>query len=281
MLGTRITAYIAIAFFSSSMWAPAQAQAIASGDTPEANGAGVFDQSAPSFAQADEQRNRWEVVVNPYFMAPSSGGKFGVGPLETNIDSSAADLFKRLNWAVLGAVEVGNGDISFGFDVNYINIDVARGERGPIKVDGHQAAYTFMVFKRIDQHAEVYAGLRITDFGLRLRCSGTCPRAEGSILDGGVTRNRSWSEPLIGLRVRDELSPRLDVMVMADVGGFSVGSDFSANVWPQIGYRFGERTRLMAGYRIIYVQFDEGEGRERFLFDAVTHNPTLKLKFHF
>jgi hypothetical protein len=223
----------------------------------------------------------WEVVVNPYFMVPATSGKFGVGALEASLDTSPGDFFRKLNWAVLGAVEVGNGDIGFGLDVNYINLSIAESEARSASLTGHQAAYTLMAFKRIDPRAEVYVGVKVTDFGLRLRCDAGCPQPLAPPGGTEASRNRSWAEPLVGVRFRDDLSERLDLMVMADIGGFAVGSDFSANVWPQLGYRLGERTRLMLGYRLIYVQYDEGEERERFLFDAVTHGPTLGVEFRF
>ncbi|WP_416907396.1 MAG: hypothetical protein ACMVO5_10150 [Polymorphobacter sp.] len=227
----------------------------------------------------------WEVIVNPYFMAPYSDGKFGVGELQTNIGSSPADVFSKLNWGVMGAVEVSNDDWSLVLDANYLNIDVTNDDTRNILLNGHQAAYTVMLMKRIDPRAEIYVGYKVTDFGLQLDCNTVCPQPlDGAVPTPGLTgasRNRSWHEPLVGIRFRSELSEKWDVMVMADVGGFSVGSDISANVWPQIGYRIGKGASLLAGYRLIYVQYDEGEGRERFLFDAVTHGPTLGLEFRF
>ncbi len=223
----------------------------------------------------------WEVVVNPYFMIPASDGRFGVGELETGISSSPADLFSNLNWGFMGAVEVGNGNWGFVFDVNYLNIDATNDDIRNVSVNGNQAAYTLTVLKRIDPKAEVYAGLKVTDFGLQLSCNTLCPVPLAAQTAAEQSRNRSWMEPVVGIRVRHEFSDRWGVVVMADVGGFAVGSDFSANVWPQIGYRFGERLSALAGYRVIYVQYDEGEGAERFLYDAVTYGPTLGMEFRF
>jgi hypothetical protein len=231
--------------------------------------------AAPAVAE------RWEIVVNPYFMAPTSDGKFGVGPLESSIGSSPADIFRRLNWGVMGAVEVGNGNWAFALDVNYLNVDLTDDSRRQVSVNGHQAAYTLMVMKRIDPKAEVYAGLKLSDFGLRLECSPSCPAPSGNGGAIDVSRNRSWMEPLVGLRIRHDISNRWELVVAGDIGGFSVGSDFSANVWPQIGYRIGDRVSGLVGYRVIYVQYDEGEGRERFLYDAVTHGPTIGLEIRF
>lgn len=227
----------------------------------------------------------WDVVINPYFMAPYNDGKFGVGELQTDISSSPADVFSKLNWGVMGAFEVTNDDWSFVFDVNYLNIDVTNDDIRNISLNGHQAAYTAMVMKRIDPRAEVYIGYKVTDFGLQLDCNTVCPQPlGGAVPTPGLTsasRNRSWHEPLIGMRIRSELSEKWEFVFIGDVGGFSVGSDISVNVWPEIGYRISKGVTVLGGYRLIYVQYDEGEGRERFLYDAVTHGPTLGIEFRF
>lgn len=223
----------------------------------------------------------WELVVNPYFMFPTSDGRFGVGQFETGISTSPADLFQNLNWGFMGAIEVGNGNWGFALDVNYLNIDLTDDGRRQVSVNGHQAAYSFMVMKRIDPKAEVYVGLKLSDFGLEMECNGSCPVPQGN---GGAfdeSRSRSWIEPVVGLRVRHDFSDRWELVVAGDIGGFAVGADFSANVWPQIGYRLGDRLSALAGYRVIYVQYDEGEDSERFLYDAVTHGPTIGLEFRF
>lgn len=231
-------------------------------------------------AAAPAAAEDWEIVVNPYFMIPTSDGRFGVGMLETGINTSPADLFDNLNWGFMGAIEVGNGNWAFALDVNYLNVDLTDDARRQVSVNGHQAAYTFMVMKRIDPKAEIYAGLKLSDFGLRLECTAVCPvpLANGA---RNISRNRSWLEPVVGLRVRHEFSKHWELVVAGDIGGFAIGSDFSANAWPQIGYRLGDRMSALVGYRLIYVQYDEGEDAERFLYDVVTHGPTIGLEFRF
>jgi hypothetical protein len=237
--------------------------------------------AAACLAAVPAQAEPWHIVVNPYFMVPASDGRFGVGNREVGTSSGPADLFRSLNWGFMAAVEIGRDDWAFVLDVNYLNVDVTDDARGRGSVDGHQAAYTALVMKRIDPSAEVYVGVRRADFGVKLACSSACPSPLGPQGSAELSRSRGWTEPLIGMRVRHPLSRKSDFLMMADIGGFSVGSDISVNAWPQISYRVSNRLSGLAGYRIIYVRYDERASGRRFLYDVVTHGPTIGLELGF
>lgn len=239
---------------------------------------------ATSVAAAPAAASDWELSVNPYFMLPTTGGTFGVGAAETNVSASPSELFSRMNWGIMGAVELNNGDWGVAFDANYLNVDATIDDIRRGSVNGHQGVYTLSVLKRIDAYAEVYVGARVTDYGLTLDCNTQCAvplPAGGTAAAGPRARSQTWIEPLVGLRTRLPASDAVEVVVTADVGGFSVGSDFSVNVWPQLAWNMSDRTRVMAGYRLIYVQYDEGEGGDRFLFDGVTQGPTIGMEIRF
>ncbi len=223
----------------------------------------------------------WEIIVSPYFMLPTTNGKFGVGRYETEVADSPADLFSKLNWGVFGAVEANNGDWGVNFDVNYVNIDASPDDRR-LSVNGHQAAYTGIILKRIHEYAWACAGVRYSDFGLDLECRNGCnlPLLPGST-PAERRGNKGWFEPLVGIRAELPFNEKLDLTVTADLGGFGAGSKISANVWPQLGLHIARASKLLIGYRIIYVDYDQGVGRDRFLYDVATFGPTIGLEFRF
>lgn len=226
----------------------------------------------------------WEVTVNPYFMLPTTGGTFGVGRFETDVAASPSELFSRLNWGFMGAVEVNNGNWGVALDANYFNLDASNDDIRRASLNGHQGVYTLTVLKRISREAEVYAGARLTDYGLTLDCNTTCPipaQLGGGAFSAARSRSKSWVEPVVGFRARLPFSESVGMVFAVDVGGFSVGSDVSVNVWPQVAWKLSERSSVMVGYKLIYVQYDEGEGSERFLFDGITQGPTLGFEFRF
>ncbi|OYU14937.1 MAG: hypothetical protein CFE37_08670 [Alphaproteobacteria bacterium PA4] len=233
---------------------------------------------AASLALAGPARaGDWEFIVNPYVMAPSSNGKFGVGPFETQISTSAAAVFRNLNWGVMGGLEANNGVWGVNLDINYMNVDVTDDDVRRLSVNGHQAAYTGTLLRRVHENAWVYAGLRLSDMGVALGCNQACP------LPGGtpVRRGKQWVEALAGFRADLPFNDRLAMVMTADVGGFGFGSEISVNAWPQLALRTGRNSRALLGYRLIYVKHESGEGASRFEYDALTFGPTLGVEFRF
>ena len=219
----------------------------------------------------------WEFIVNPYFMAPAIDGDLGVGRFDAKVGASPSDVFSRLNWGVMGTVEANNGEWGFNLDVNYLNVDATDDRKRRFSVNGHQAAYTATVLRRVHPAAWVYVGARLSDMGIRLDCNTDCP----VVGDRSARRNKQWVEYLAGFRATLPFNDRVDLTVNADVGGFGIGSEVSVNAWPQLGLRISKRAKAMLGYRMIYVKHESGEGASRFVYDALTFGPTIGAEFRF
>ena len=67
----------------------------------------------------------------------------------------------------------------------------------------------------------------------------------------------------------------------ADVGGFGIGSDFTWQGQADVGYRFSKLFQLGLGYRFIGIDYENGEGSDRFKYDVDTYGPVLRFGFHF
>jgi hypothetical protein len=230
--------------------------------------------SLASAAPAHAEEGDWEFSITPYLMAPAMDGQTAAGPLETNISTSPADIFRNLNWGAMATIEANNGRFGIAADITYMNLEAKRD--GLInKVGGQQGAYTGMLLARIDPNAEVYIGARLNDLGVKL--SGTGPLGNPR----EASRSRSWVDPLIGMRVNLPLGQTTDLTVMADIGGFGVSSDIAVQAWPTVGFRLSEGARALVGYRVIYTDYEAGSGLRRFKYDVVTHGPTVGVKLSF
>jgi hypothetical protein len=88
-----------------------------------------------------------------------------------------------------------------------------------------------------------------------------------------------WVDPLVGGRVRLAIAPGHELFVRGDVGGFGVGSQFS---WQAVGgYTFdyavqnGITYSGLIGYKALYADYAQGQGRRRYEFDMLQHGPVV------
>ncbi|MGL6044192.1 MAG: hypothetical protein ACRC1J_09725, partial [Sandaracinobacteroides sp.] len=115
------------------------------------------------------------------------------------------------------------------------------------------------------------AGLRYWDVSNDVRTSSNrLPTFEGGASD-------SWVDPIIGARANIGLSGPLFGMAWAYVGGFGMGSDFSADLYGGLGYRFSPGFAVQLGYRWLAVDRTSGD----FGYDVEQYGPMLGLTFRF
>jgi hypothetical protein len=230
--------------------------------------------AAAAVVAVPAQAEGWAFSLTPYFMAPLMDGKAAVGPLDINVSASPSDIFSNLNWGAMGIIEANNGKFGFAVDLTYMNLET-EGPGGRATLSGHQGAYTPMVLARVDKHAEVYVGARINNINAGI--SGTGPLGNPR----SASRTETWVDPLIGVRTNFQLSRTIDLSVMADIGGFGIASDYAVQAWPTFGFRLGNTSKAILGYRAIYVSYSNGSGPDRFVYDVLTHGPTLGVEFRF
>ncbi len=82
------------------------------------------------------------------------------------------------------------------------------------------------------------------------------------------------------MKIRD----RHQLVFRGDIGGFGVGSDFAWNVAGLLFYDFdlfGKDASVIAGYRALYQDFEDGSGANKFAYDVTTHGPILGMVIRF
>jgi hypothetical protein len=102
-----------------------------------------------------------------------------------------------------------------------------------------------------------------------------------------VARNSGtdWVDPIIGMRVTQEITPRDEITLMADIGGFGVGSQFSWEVFGGYSHSWAlGRTcelALALGYRILSADYQQGSGTSQRGLDLTLHGPLAGLSLRF
>lgn len=225
---------------------------------------------APGSAIAEEAG--WRFLLQPYLMLPGMDGKAAVAGIDANVDVGARNVVENLNFGFLGYFEAGKGDVAFGVDVNYMNLD-ANPDDSRVSANVAQTAVQPMLFYRIADNFELLGGLRYNRINVGLS-------SEISAIDG-VERTRDWVDPILGFRFNGSIGSATSFGLLANVGGFGVGSDIAIQVRPMLNFAVGSGITIDAGYQFVYMDYETGAGTSRFAYDVMTTGPILGVTFRF
>lgn len=104
---------------------------------------------------------------------------------------------------------------------------------------------------------------------------------------GGTTNknkelSETWGDVLLAARIQNKPGKKFIYQLRGDVGG-GIGATKNA-VWQvqaYAGYRFSKLFQLTGGYRVVSLNYENGQGNEHFLFDANTFGPVIRFGFNF
>lgn len=73
-----------------------------------------------------------------------------------------------------------------------------------------------------------------------------------------VSPEETFLDPIIAARFNVQIAPRLSTIAHVDLGGVGIGSEFTYQVVGTVNYRVGRATYLSAGYRHLYLDYEDG-----------------------
>jgi hypothetical protein len=249
--------------------------------------------------EKSDDQGAWQFSVTPYAWFVSMKGKVTVRGLEADVDASFSDIWDELNYGVFLAYEARKGNWGFWGDTMYANLGDSNvdGPNGLGKIDptvdalwqGLGGFYRVGTYNLADSPGkkpptvtvDTYIGARYTYLDVSIDFEGVYQ---------GQTRNvdgdKSWVEPLIGVRTLWDLSERWTISLLGDIGGVAFGSDFAWNALGLIGYCFPmfskeNNATVFAGYRALSQDYTDGSGRNKFQWDMTLYGPLLGLRIDF
>jgi hypothetical protein len=249
-------------------------------------------------AEEKPAESGWEFQIAPYLWALSMDGNATVKGLEADIDVGFNDIWDELNFAFMLEYEARKGRWGFLGNTIYANLgnsDVS-GPLGLTNIDptvtalwqGLGGFYRLGTWDLADTPGkktpsvtfDTYFGARYTYVDLKLDFDGVFQNRINN-----VNQDKSWVEPLLGVRTIWDFSERWKANLGGDIGGVAFGSDFAWDAFGMIGYQFnlfGEKNaRAFAGYRALSQDYTDGSGRDKFQWDVTLHGPILGLAVGF
>jgi opacity protein-like surface antigen len=275
--------------------------------------------TAPQFVAAEKPAfGDWHLTIMPYVWALDLNGTTTARGETIGANLSFIDLLTKSSSPPLEAaahIEARNGPFSVYTDDLWARVRasdsilaqrtpvtgllLAADETGHLKVRINAvleggAAYEILrwggasdTYTAID----AIAGLRywnvVTDVSLDIVGSVNVPllglsRAGNlAIADSG---DLNWVDPLVGVRVRQELASGDEFQLKGDIGGFGVGSKIS---WQAVGgyvhnfQLYGFNWQSMIGYRALEVDYSKGSGDGQSGLNLVIHGPIVGIGLRF
>jgi hypothetical protein len=261
----------------------------------------------------------WSFTLAPYFWMPSLNGSATVRGRTTNVNVTFVDILEHTEFpkdlfGVMTYFEARNGRYSFFGDVVYLKIglngDMTR-SRGTDAFNASLGTSAGLTIKMvIAQLAAAYEVGRwastsgpnsSTAVDLYGGVRGWWQSADASFDVGGTvnvagltfTGNRTltasgdvtWLDPLVGVRLRQQFAPGMDLVMAADVGGFGAGSKFSWQALAAFNATLLVRNNVtwsgMIGYKALYVDYTQGTGFNQYEYKMNMHGPIVGLTARF
>jgi hypothetical protein len=253
----KIISYIAVATFLCSLFFPLSARA----------------------------EGAWSFVIEPYLLISSIDGDAGVGRVNgVNVDVDFDDILEDLEAGFMIVLEAHHTS-GWGIMIDYGFMDLGSDISGPlggiVDVDTHQGILEVLIAKRIDLatgYFEILGGARRWDNEVDVE-------VDPQVLPGTIATSidEDWIDPVVGVRYTRAMSEKWQIVLRGDVGGFGVGSDFTAVAAGGVLYSFTEALSLDVQYKALWVDYEDGTkgAPGYFAYDTVTHGPLIGLKIDF
>jgi hypothetical protein len=249
-------------------------------------------------AEEKPAESGWEFTVVPYMWAISMDGSVTVRGLEADVDASFNDLLDEMNFGFMLAYEARKGHWGLWGNTIYSNLGNSDvdGPAGLTKIDPSVTAfwqelggfYRLGTWGLADSSDKKTPSVTVDTFlGARYTYLDTKIDFEG-VFSGfakNIDEDKSWLEPLVGLRTIWDFYERWVLTLAGDIGGVAFGSDFAWSASGLIGYQFSlfgeDNARAFAGYRALSQDYTDGSGNDQFEWDVTLHGPILGMGIRF
>lgn len=229
----------------------------------------------PAFAAGDKGDDAWHFDLAPFYLwAANIDGDVGVGPVDQQVDASFGDILDNLDFVLTAHFEARKGRFGMIFNMDYLDLGIEQSApAGPaLNVDFKTTIAEFDGFYRVNRAAhnfDLIAGVRYTKQDTEISL--------GPVPVGGL--DESWWDPVIGARWQWGFAPQWSLSTRGDIGGFGVGTDFTWQLAGIIDWQPWKNVSLLAGYRALDQEYEDGDRLDRYKWDGLMHGPVFGLNF--
>ncbi len=262
---------------------------------------------ARDFSIADDQPGGWNFQVTSYAWLTGISGTLEARGRIINSSASFIDLVKNSDELIpfMGYFEASRDRFTLFGDVFYSKIgfpnsnDIQKNPIAGLTITRSsktgvtstlaiaQLAAAYDVARLANASFGVYGGARYwyTDTDITWKITRTVNLANLGLERRGDyavadSKGTSWVDPIVGIRVRQDIAPGQQISFLGDIGGFGVGSQFSWQAYAGYAREFMIGNTKMAanvGYRALSVDYKSGSGDTKRKYNVVLHGPLAGL----
>ena len=230
-----------------------------------------------TFANEHEQTDddTWHFDITHYIWAMGTDGDVTIRGVESDSDTDFCDIMDDFKFNINLHYELQRKRFGLFGDTSILWLeDEADTLIGETDVDSELGIFDlgamYSIIRRPDDDMKVdlLAGVRY------FRVKTDIEFDNGIDFDG----SQDWFDPFIGSRLFTRFNENWVFNIQSDIGGFSLGSDFTWNLNTMLGYEFNDTYSLWLGYRWLDIDIDKGDS---FKYDATISGPTLVSVFRF
>lgn len=238
---------------------------------------------AQSSALADDSRWSYDLQLYMLVLWISGDSEMGRIPQSFNVDVTPHDIFSNLDIGGMAHFEA-HRKKGPGLWLDYAFMDLSKsssfGEGGFIRnqlgvYQGVMEAFATYRTPLTKGYIDYFTGIRWwhNDFDYTISINDTRK----------FSRTIDWCDPIIGLRWTSPLTDRWNFKTRADIGGFSLASDFTSVIELGTTYDINKNWQLDMRLKSMWVNYDDGKPGtpSRFTYNTVNYGPIIGMTYIF
>jgi hypothetical protein len=216
----------------------------------------------------------WDFNLAPFYLwAVSMDGDLTVmgntAPLKADFGEIASSLEGLFTVHFEGMHQSGWGFLT---DVSYLNIGDQQTTPGPtLDVDFTTVMAELAGVYRFnlgDNAFDLFAGIRYYTLEVEIDVVGVPPK---------IDKDTDWVDAMLGARYVWAITDKWNLLARGDIG-FG-GSELAWNLAGLFKFQPWKHVSLLAGYRYMDIDYEDGSGADLFKYDVTLHGPLLGANF--
>jgi hypothetical protein len=225
--------------------------------------------------------DNWHLVIAPYLWLPGVHGTLGALGRDVTIDASPSDLLSHFRFGLMGSVDPSYKRLVLPLDLMWIRLGDDKAlpfpnlEATTANIEATELIVTPKIGLRIVNQEKLkidaLTGFRYWHFGETMNFTP-------STLGLNFSSSQNWVDPLVGGRIVMSLSPKAEVTIAGDVGGWGTEAQLDYQVVGMLGYRIKPNLALQVGYRYLDVNYRSAGTIVDFVTDGALIGVSINLK---